>query len=101
MSCPQIKTWAFPRHSARHSRADGNPVNIRHHYSCLDLVSPCTASTFFSKRRYEENLSPDIVSYGYPRHSVRHSRADGNPDLPSRHTGECQYPVYFKYLHSL
>jgi len=24
MSCPQIKTWAFPRHSARHSRKRGN-----------------------------------------------------------------------------
>ena len=37
MSCPQIKTWAFPRHSARHSRADGNPVNIRYYYSFLSI----------------------------------------------------------------
>ena len=29
---------------------------------CINQVSPSTASTFFLKRRYEENLSPDNLA---------------------------------------
>ncbi len=63
--CFLISCWLFSvipvqtgiQHFCRHTGVCQYPVNNKHLYSFYVLVLPCTASTFFSKRRYQENLS--------------------------------------------
>ncbi len=40
--------------NTRHSREDGNPVNIRHHHSFLDLVPPFSGVYLFFVRTKEK-----------------------------------------------